>query len=254
MKKDYILFIDSGIGGFSVLKETINILNYNYLYYADNKNAPYGSHNNNEIKLFLKNIIYDLSKKYNFKIVVLACNTATTSAIDYLKQTFKNLIFIGIKPAIKIAIKNNYKKNLVIATPTTINQKKYKKITENKKYIIKSKPIQKLARNIKIFYLDNNIINKVKLLKDIYYLKTISKHFDCIILGCTHYSIIKDLLEKYIDIPLFDENKLISKIINNKCNKLNIIASCSTIKLLLSKNDNAQKQKYIKILNQILAK
>ncbi|MBQ8425847.1 MAG: glutamate racemase [Clostridia bacterium] len=254
MKKEYILFIDSGIGGFSVLKETINILSYNYLYYADNNNAPYGSHSSNEIKIFLKDIITNLSQKYKFKIVVLACNTATTSAIEYLRSIFPNLIFIGIEPAINIAIKNQFNNILVIATPTTIKQKKYINLVKKTNYKIKSKPMHNLARNIEMYYLNKNIINKVNLLKNIYYLKAISKYYDCIILGCTHYSIIKNLLKNYINIPLIDKNKTISKIIKLNCNFLDKTMSFSTIKILLSNNDNRQKQKYIKILNQILAK
>ena len=68
MKKEYILFIDSGIGGLTTLAETTKILNANYIYFADSIHAPYGSHSAEELLCFLREIIENLLKTYNIHI------------------------------------------------------------------------------------------------------------------------------------------------------------------------------------------
>lgn len=254
MKKEYILFIDSGIGGISTLAETMKIHNFNYLYFADNLHCPYGSHSREEIRFYLKDIIINLSKKYSFKIVVLACNTATASSISYLRSEFSDLIFIGIEPAVHLLNSLEYKRPLVIATPTTICQKKYLNLISSVEINIKTLALSNLAINIELFLTKNNLKNKVNLLKDIFLLKKISTKNDCIILGCTHYSLIKDLIKKYIFIPLIDGNYGVSKNIKKYSELLGYFSNKTSLLILSSKNQIKQKQKYLKILEQILAK
>ena len=69
MKKDYILVIDSGIGGLSTLSEIVQVFPFNYIYYADNKNSPYGSHSTDEVLKFLCEIIDKETVKYNVIMV-----------------------------------------------------------------------------------------------------------------------------------------------------------------------------------------
>ena len=112
MKKEYILVVDSGIGGLSILAQMLKLFNSNIVYFADNKHCPYGSHSRAEILNFLVKIIDKIRKKYNLKIVVLACNTATTSAILHLRKKYKDLVFIGTEPALNLANQLNYKQIL----------------------------------------------------------------------------------------------------------------------------------------------
>ncbi|MEM6865347.1 MAG: aspartate/glutamate racemase family protein, partial [Bacteroidota bacterium] len=93
---------DSGVGGTSIWKEIRKTLpSEDTVYLADSINAPYGVKSEAEIiELSRKNTELLLSN--NCKLVVVACNTATTNAIDYLRNTF-NVPFIGIEPAIKPA-------------------------------------------------------------------------------------------------------------------------------------------------------
>ena len=112
---------DSGVGGTSIWKEIIALLpNENSIYLSDSKNAPYGEKSKQEIiDLSVKNTEYLL--KNNCKIIVVACNTATTNAIKTLRQNY-NVPFIGIEPAIKPAALST-KTNVVgiLATKGTLN-------------------------------------------------------------------------------------------------------------------------------------
>ena len=125
MKKDYIVVIDSGLGGLSTLAECVKNVKTNYIYVADNKNHPYGTHSKREITSFLIDIIINLKKFCDFKIVILACNTATTSSIESLRRRFPELIFIGTEPAIKLAYNFSYRNILALTTPATAAQQKF---------------------------------------------------------------------------------------------------------------------------------
>ena len=102
MNKQPIGLFDSGIGGTSIWKEVITLLPYeNTIYIADSKNAPYGEKTSEDIiALAIKNTEILISK--GCKLIIIACNTATTNAIDYLRKHY-NIPFIGIEPAIKPA-------------------------------------------------------------------------------------------------------------------------------------------------------
>ena len=99
---------DSGIGGLTILEEIKKIIVHNnIIYYADSKNNPYGTKTDDELKKITSDIV-DYLINQNCKIIVIACNTATTRCISYLRSKYPNIIFIGTEPAIKIACDNNY--------------------------------------------------------------------------------------------------------------------------------------------------
>ena len=101
MSKQPIGIFDSGVGGLSIWRE-INLLlpNEHTIYLADSKNAPYGNRTKSEIiDLCIKNT--DLLLKKGCKIIVVACNTATTNAIKTLRENY-SIPFIGIEPAITL--------------------------------------------------------------------------------------------------------------------------------------------------------
>lgn len=252
MKKNYVLFIDSGLGGISTLSIAIKKCPYNYIYYSDNLHCPYGEKSSDKIYKYLENIILLLSKKYSFNIVVLACNTATTSAIKKLRANFPKLTFIGTEPAIALAKKNGYKNILCLATPATIKQQKYKILVNSLKINISSVPLKNLAKNIDEFFLTGSLKSKFEIIKYIFFIKSRSKNKDCIVLGCTHYILLRELFFRYITIPILDGNVGVSNMLKSKLS--NNYTSKTTIKFIFSYNCNNLKQKYIKILNQILAK
>ena len=125
MKKPIGVF-DSGIGGLSILSSLVEKLpNESFIYLSDNKNCPYGNKLQEQIKNFsLKN-----SKKLielNCKMIIVACNTATTNSIDLLREKI-DIPIIGIEPGIRPAILNTKTKNIgVLATEKTLESKLYK--------------------------------------------------------------------------------------------------------------------------------
>lgn len=250
MERNYILFIDSGIGGLSTLKTALKMIKANIIYYADNLHAPYGKHNKDEIFEYLKNIISLNLEKYKIKLVVLACNTATTSSIKSLRAYFKNITFIGTEPAIMLAKTLNFKNIACIATKTTIEQYKYEELCIKSNAHITSIPLPNFATAIENYFTSPTIYNKLEIIKTIFYIKSMLTDCDCLVLGCTHYVLIKEILKSYINIPLIDGNIGTCKMIE----KLSKKSSKSTYKLCFSNYNPELKRKYIKILKQTLAK
>ena len=121
---------DSGIGGTSIWKEIHQLLpNENTIYLADSKNAPYGQKTKEEIiHLSCKNTEFLLEQ--NCKLIVVACNTATTNAIKELRTKYK-VPFIGIEPAIKpAALHSKTQKIGILATKGTLNSELFYKNVE----------------------------------------------------------------------------------------------------------------------------
>lgn len=252
MKKDYILFIDSGIGGLSTLSSAIKTTKFNYIYFADNKNAPYGKHTKEEIIIFLKDIISNLCKSYEIKIIVIACNTATAASLDELRAIFSDKIIIGTEPAVNIAVKNGYKHIFSLTTPLTKTLLRYKKL-ESKAENIQTYSYANLASLIDSYFLNCSYKLRFELLKIVSDFLKISADFDCIVLGCTHYVFLTPFIRQFSNKPLIDGNTGIIKRmlsflpLDSKIKK-------SHIKFIFSKPENTLEKKYIKILGQTLAK
>ena len=254
MKKDYIVVIDSGVGGLSTLAKCIRHTKVNYIYVADNKNHPYGTHSKQEIVSFLTEIITNLKKFCDFNVVILACNTATTAAIEDLRKRFPDLIFIGTEPAIKLAYNFSYRNILALTTPSTACQKKFIDLKNSLPCNIKTLSISCLAQNIENHLLSRTYFSYVKLLKNIFQIAASSQGFDCIVLGCTHYVFLKEILNKYTNLPLIDGNTGVQKQLAKIIKSSGIQADDNfRIKFMNTLMLNGTNQIYKKILSQILA-
>lgn len=181
---------DSGVGGLSVVNAIKKAMPELVVIYADDKqHIPYGNRNPQEIYSFVEPILQDLVKK-GCDVIVIACNTVTTTLINDLRKVI-NIHLIGMEPMIKPAAKLT--KNGVItvcATPATLASKRY--LWLKKEY----------ANNIKIIEPDcsdwsqmiqNNQIDRDKITKII--TKSCNKGSDVVVLGCTHYHWIEDLIK-----------------------------------------------------------
>ncbi len=248
MNKKPVIFIDSGIGGLSTLATALSFLNFDSIYFADTHFAPYGTKTKKWLQTRLKDIVFKLSETIKPHCIVLACNTATTNTISNLRRCFPGIHFIGTEPALTLAKKLGFKHPILIATPQTIKSIK----THSANFV----SLPNLATNIETYITSRSYLSLYNILKDIFYIKTISKPCDCLILGCTHYVLIKDLISKYISIPIIDGNEGVSKqialIVNNKTIQQNL--TIPTIKFVFSSKDSIKHEKYKKILKQILAK
>lgn len=121
-----IAFFDSGVGGISVLREAVKLLpNEDFLFFGDSANAPYGTRPKEEI---LKLTLGHAARLYarGIKALVIACNTATSAAINDLRRIYTDIPVIGIEPALKpAALMSPHPTVLVLATPLTVTESKF---------------------------------------------------------------------------------------------------------------------------------
>lgn len=244
-------FFDSGLGGLTILKEAISKLNAKYIYVGDILNSPYGVKSKEEVKKYIfKNIKYLVDN--GCKVIVIACNTATSICINDLRQMYKDIYFIGTEPAIKPAIlDNNHKKVLVMATSLTLKEEKLKNLitkldAKNETILL---PMDKLVR----FAEDSEKIDYVyanKYIKEQF--KNINfKDFSSIVLGCTHFPLFKEEFEKYIpkNIKIIDSaNGVVNNMINHVRENLDIEDKLD-ISIVLTKENKYFLNKACKILD-----
>ena len=194
---------DSGIGGTSIWREVIQLLPREHtIYLADSKNAPYGFQAKEDIiKHSIKNTEFLLNQ--NVKIIVVACNTATTSAINVLRAQY-DIPFIGIEPAIKPAgLTTKTKRIGILATKGTLNSVLFEQTSEKLNPQIEI--IEQVGEGL-VDLIENGQINSReidRLLKQ-YLQPMIAKNIDAMVLGCTHYSYlipkIKSIIGSHIKI------------------------------------------------------
>ena len=176
MKDGFICVIDSGIGGLAVLKELIKKApTEKYLYFGDNLNAPYGNKSKRKLwELTLNNLVY--LSQFKLKAMVVGCNTLSVNFVNEIQQ-FLGVKTFGVFPPVESAI-INHKNPLLICTNSTAKQYDNLKgvsvlglknlayeIEENKYFL----------HNIDLSFLAKEIHQK-----------------NCLILGCTHYELLKN--------------------------------------------------------------
>lgn len=186
---------DSGVGGLCVLKEIRKRLPYEPIhYFADSSNCPYGSKTKDEALLLArKNIEFLLN--LNCKLIVIACNTVTAVAIDSLRKEY-NVPFIGMEPALKpAALHTKSKKIGILATENTLNSRLFKQTfakyaTGIDVYVQPGYGLVELVEQG-----DLNSENAWNLLEE-YLLPMMEKGADTLVLGCTHYPFLKEMIQK----------------------------------------------------------
>lgn len=202
---------DSGIGGTSVLEAIKRLLpNEEYYYFADSKNCPYGEKEDDELYRIVKGNVEFLIN-WGAEIIVIACNTATTRCIEKLREEFK-IPFVGTEPAVRLAAKSNANKILVLATPGTIHSERLEtlvKENQRQSQVIDLLPCPGLADTIE-FNLNKDESKIYKKLEEL--LNNLPKDYDSIVLGCTHYSLIKPLIQEFFpSAELVDGNESVAK-------------------------------------------
>ncbi|MEY8847904.1 glutamate racemase [Psychroserpens sp. XS_ASV72] len=194
---------DSGIGGTSIFKEIHALLPYeNTIYLADSKYAPYGNKSKQEIiDLSIKNTELLLSK--NCKLIVVACNTATTNAIKILRNNY-NVPFIGIEPAIKPAALNTQTKAIgILATKGTLSSELFHQTTDL--YSNGINVVEQVGEGIVPLIEDGKTYSEeMKALLEAYLKPMLKANIDYLVLGCTHYPylipLLLEMLPKHVKI------------------------------------------------------
>ena len=199
--------IDSGIGGVSVLREILKQgINAEFMYYSDSKNNPYGDKSDVEVYNIVKDIVNFLLEK-GCVAIVIACNTASAMCVKRLREEYPDTLFIAIEPAYKMVHDYNPKgKTLVMATKGTLASEKFlalfNKYDNNRTILLPCSGLAELIEEGNEVEIDRYLDDNLSRYKDI----------DNVVLGCTHYPLIKDNIRKVLgDIKFFDGSLGVSK-------------------------------------------
>ena len=218
---------DSGIGGLTVLEKLIKkYSNCEYIYYGDTKNVPFGNKSIEELKIISSKIVESLLNK-NVDIIVVACGTISSNLIDYLKSKYNIPIYDIISGTIEYINKSNYEDIVVLCTERTKDSKVFEDRINKNVEVISCSNLASLIESNRTGDIELYIKDKVQ--------KIDNK--DLMILGCTHYPLIIDLIKKYTKTKILD----MADYINLDCDsdtKFNLELYFSKIDDLLIKNVN----------------
>ena len=190
---------DSGIGGLTVLSDICKVLKGSEIFYiADTLFAPYGEKSQDDILSHSKDVSNYLIDEHKIDLLIIACNTATSAAVKYLREEFPSLLIIGAEPGIKPAFEITKTNNIgILATPATLEGKKYKLLLQNLKNENKINVFECACYGL-VEQIENNQINSQTTYDMLStWLEPMKKNsVDVIVLGCTHYPLIKNIIKK----------------------------------------------------------
>ncbi len=211
INKNPIGLFDSGIGGTSIWRAIHELMpNENTIYLADSKNAPYGQKTKEEIiALCEKNT--ELLLEMNCKIIVVACNTATTNAIKELRAKY-DVPFIGIEPAIKPAANNSKTQTIgILATKGTLNSALFSDVVKS---YTNTKIIEQIGYGLVELIEDGEIDSpKMNHLLEEYLQPMVNANIDYLVLGCSHYPYLIPQIKKIIpkSIQIIDSGEAVAR-------------------------------------------
>lgn len=189
---------DSGVGGITVLRAIREQLpGESVIYFGDQGHIPYGSRSMKQIRDFSVAITNFLIEKQS-KIIVVACNTASAAALKYLRETFPQMQFVGMEPAVKPAVENTRTGRVgVLATPATFQGALYASVVE------------RFANGVELFQdtctglvqeieRGNLEADRTREILERALLPMLEKNIDTVVLGCTHYPFVIPLIERIV--------------------------------------------------------
>lgn len=223
---------DSGIGGLSVLSELEKVLpNEDFYYYGDSLNNPYGEKSDEELFRITSGVVDYLVNK-GCRLIVIACNTATTRCMKYLREKYQDITFVGTVPAIKVACDKEFKNTLVMATPATIESERTMElirdnIRDDQNIYLVSCP--GLANAIE----DNDQERIEEILKDTFR-EYKDKEIDSIVLGCTHYPFIKkEILREMPGVSLLDGSRGVANEVKRQLENIGLLSDKTNRKIVI---------------------
>ncbi len=196
-REDYIGVFDSGVGGISVLRHLVRLLpEEKFLYLGDSANAPYGTRTKEEVRALSFAVAEKLLSR-GIKALVVACNTATSAAINELRRAYPQLIVVGIEPALKLAADRFPGGDLgVMATPMTLREEKFAALMQrfSDSCTIHKLPAPGLVELIESGNADSPEADT--LLTDL--LGAYRGKLDALVLGCTHYPFAANAISRVL--------------------------------------------------------
>jgi len=190
---------DSGLGGLTVVKELKRIMpDEQVVYFGDAARCPYGSRSDDTIKKFgLEDALF-LHKK-NIKMIIVACNTVSSVALDHIRNALPEIPVIGVVlPGARAAVLRTAEKKIgVIGTHATIRTGSYERA------------INHIDRNIKVYpkpcplfvpFVEEGVLNTdlTSMIAQYYLYELVDIGIDCLILGCTHYPLLMEVIQETV--------------------------------------------------------
>ncbi len=249
-------FLDSGIGGISVIRKAVRLLpNEDYFFFSDSVNNPYGDKSDKEIISRCDELVDFMINKKNCKAIVLACNTASAKAVSFLREKYSDTPIIAIEPAYKMV--HDYNPDgftLVMATRGTLESEKFHKLFytyyNNNTSLLACVGLADLIEQGKKeelkAYLERNLHD---------YKGKVSN----VVLGCTHYPLAKAEIKEVLgDVNFFDGaegvSRQLKRVLEDK-NLLNDKKEKFTIEFVDSsetpKQQEQKKQRFFDYLERI---
>ncbi|MDR3092328.1 MAG: glutamate racemase [Endomicrobium sp.] len=216
---------DSGFGGLTVMSAINKALPLESLiYFGDTAHVPYGTKSKNAVIKFSKEIVAFLIE-HKVKLIVIACNTASAFALPILQKTLKVPVIGVIEPGSKAAVRVSKNKKIgVIGTEGTVQSGAYlKEINKIKKTNVYQQACPLFVPLVEEGWTNSEITNSIvqKYIKPL-----LNKNIDTLVLGCTHYPLLRKVLEKNINknIVLIDSAKATTHEVKNVLNQKSLLA------------------------------
>lgn len=207
---------DSGLGGLTVVQAMTELIKGAEIFYiADTKNAPYGEKTPQEILQYSLDITQYFIDKHQIDALIVACNTATSAAIQYLREYHPSLIIIGTEPGIKPAMEQTTTGKVgVLATPATLKGDKYQQLANDlaleKDVVLFEQACPGLVEQIEKGEMHDS---STEVMLETWLAPMRENSVDTIVLGCTHYPLVSETIEKVMqrELNLIHTGEAISK-------------------------------------------
>lgn len=206
-----IVVFDSGIGGKMLVTAIKKKLpSQRVVFVSDSEHCPYGEKSVSEVRKLVLAKLKSYLDDQSANVIVLACNTATVAVIDWLREKYPNIQFVGMVPALKPAIALSKTKTIaVLATPVTIKSAKYRQL------------IRDFGRGLRVFSIgckglaraiEDDNKKEIKNLFTKYLSPLKSRGVDTVVLGCTHYVLVKKDIKKLFGraVKIIDSNAAVA--------------------------------------------
>ena len=242
-----VAIIDSGIGGMSTLTYISKTLpSENIIYVADSNYAPYGGKSDQEITIRMFKI-FDFLLTKKTKLFVLACNTATAASISNLREKYSYPI-IGMEPAVKPASKITQNNEVgILATAGTLKSAKFAALLDTYSHDDINFHTQPGVGLVEFIENGDTGSEELRSLLIKYLNPLLKENIDTLILGCTHYWFIKDLIKEIIgdQIQIIDTNQAVANHVKNTLLESNSLNKTSLGRVEFWSNSNKSNIKEI---------
>lgn len=234
--------IDSGLGGIGILKTLhLKYPTANIICLADQKNAPYGNRSALElIEISKKNVQWMIDR--GIRDILLACNTTSSIALEILREQFP---YCKIQGIIDITCQQlmgtNYPRVLILATQVTVESASYLRTL---KAIIPQSKLNQIALIELAGLIEDNASSQSIDELLIKYLSPYVYEVDAIVLGCTHYPLVKSKIKEIINVPIFDSDLAVCENIS-----MNDITKASLLEVYTTKNAYELSEQIHKLYN-----